>query len=94
MYRSTMDSVLQENLSHHSYSNSHIQTNHVEQSTDVLRLIIQDDEILFNFKFIFCRCAHCFAPKTNDLYTRFCTECGLPWQKLTQISSNNRYSVI
>ncbi|CAF4264488.1 unnamed protein product [Rotaria sp. Silwood2] len=29
------------------------------------------------------RCAHCFAPKANDLYTRFCTQCGLPWQKLT-----------
>ncbi|CAF3345526.1 unnamed protein product [Rotaria socialis] len=29
------------------------------------------------------RCAHCYAPKTTDSYTRFCTECGLPWQKLT-----------
>ncbi|CAF4239593.1 unnamed protein product, partial [Rotaria sordida] len=34
-------------------------------------------------------CAHCFAPKTNDSYTRFCTECGLPWQKLTHNPPNN-----
>jgi len=33
--------------------------------------------------FIF-RCAHCFAPRTGDLNARFCIECGLPWQNLTQ----------
>ncbi|CAF1382933.1 unnamed protein product [Adineta steineri] len=31
----------------------------------------------------FLRCAHCFAPRTGDLYARFCTECGLPWQNVT-----------
>ncbi|CAF1409431.1 unnamed protein product [Rotaria sp. Silwood1] len=52
MRRSTIDSLVQENPTNYTYSNSQIQTN-------VLR------------------CAHCFAPKSNDLYTRFCTECGL-----------------
>ncbi|CAF0800692.1 unnamed protein product [Rotaria sordida] len=32
----------------------------------------------------FLRCAHCFAPRTGDLHARFCSECGLPWQNLTQ----------
>ena len=32
----------------------------------------------------FLRCAHCFAPRTGDLYARFCIECGLPWQNLKQ----------
>ncbi|CAF4540200.1 unnamed protein product, partial [Rotaria sp. Silwood1] len=32
----------------------------------------------------FLRCAHCFAPRTGDLNARFCSECGLPWQSLTQ----------
>ncbi|CAF3958841.1 unnamed protein product, partial [Rotaria sp. Silwood1] len=68
MRRSTIDSLVQENPTNYTYSNSQIQTN-------VLR------------------CAHCFAPKSNDLYTRFCTECGLPWQKLTHNPPDN-YSVI
>ncbi|CAF1307265.1 unnamed protein product [Rotaria sp. Silwood1] len=64
MRRSTIDSLVQENPTNYTYSNSQIQTN-------VLR------------------CAHCFAPKSNDLYTRFCTECGLPWQKLTHNPPDN-----
>ncbi|CAF1327128.1 unnamed protein product [Rotaria sp. Silwood1] len=64
MHRSTIDSLVQENPTNYTYSNSQIQTN-------VLR------------------CAHCFAPKSNDLYTRFCTECGLPWQKLTHNPPDN-----
>ncbi|UJR21839.1 hypothetical protein I4U23_024913 [Adineta vaga] len=35
------------------------------------------------------QCAHCFAPKTTDLYTRFCTSCGRPWEKLTKNQPNN-----
>ncbi|CAF1496059.1 unnamed protein product [Rotaria sp. Silwood1] len=64
MRRSTIDSLVQENPTNYTYSNSQIQTN-------VLR------------------CAHCFAPKSNDLYTRFCTECGLSWQKLTHNPPDN-----
>ncbi|CAF1390160.1 unnamed protein product [Rotaria sp. Silwood1] len=64
MRRSTINSLVQENPTNYTYSNSQIQTN-------VLR------------------CAHCFAPKSNDLYTRFCTECGLPWQKLTHNPPDN-----
>ncbi|CAF1355003.1 unnamed protein product [Rotaria sp. Silwood1] len=64
MRRSTINSLVQENPTNYTYSNSQIQTN-------VLR------------------CAHCFAPKSNDLYTRFCTEYGLPWQKLTHNPPDN-----
>ncbi|CAF1445315.1 unnamed protein product [Rotaria sp. Silwood1] len=64
MRRSTIDSLVQENPTNYTYSNSQIQTN-------VLR------------------CAHCFAPKSNDLYTRFYTECGLSWQKLTHNPPDN-----
>ncbi|CAF1299483.1 unnamed protein product, partial [Rotaria sp. Silwood1] len=64
MRRSTINSLVQENPTNYTYSNSQIQTN-------VLR------------------CAHCFAPKLNDLYTRFCTECGLSWQKLTHNPPDN-----
>ncbi|CAF1326307.1 unnamed protein product [Adineta steineri] len=35
------------------------------------------------------QCAHCFAPKMTDAYTRFCTSCGRPWKKLTQILPEN-----
>ncbi|CAF1212445.1 unnamed protein product [Rotaria sordida] len=64
MRRSTIDSLVQENPSNYTLSNSQPETNVI-------------------------RCAHCFAPKTNDSYTRFCTECGLPWQKLTHNPPNN-----
>ncbi|CAF5006509.1 unnamed protein product, partial [Rotaria sp. Silwood1] len=64
MRRSTIDSLVQENPTNYTYSNSQIQTN-------VLR------------------CAHCFAPKSNDLYTRFCRECGLHWQKITHNPPDN-----
>ncbi|CAF5156818.1 unnamed protein product, partial [Rotaria magnacalcarata] len=35
----------------------------------------------------FLRCAHCFASRTGDLNAKFCSECGLPWQNLTQTQS-------
>jgi hypothetical protein len=45
---------------------------------------LSNEGIYFILFIIIFSCAHCFAPRTGDLYARFCTECGLPWQNLTQ----------
>ncbi|CAF1435999.1 unnamed protein product [Adineta ricciae] len=37
------------------------------------------------------QCSYCFAPKLNNLYTRFCTSCGRPWKQLTK-NQMNTYS--
>lgn len=54
----------------------------LQTSTNALRFIGKEN-LKSNRLLNSSRCAHCFAPKTNDSFTRFCTECGLPWQKLT-----------
>lgn len=82
MQRSQIDSFVQEKPPRYTHPDPQTQAGRLQKQTDFLRFV----EILefLSISFYSFSCAHCFAPRTGDLYARYCIECGLPWQNLTQ----------
>ena len=91
--RAAAESFVHEKPPRYTAPDPQAQAGRLQKQTDLLRYVpdlLRHSPVNALPSLVSVRCTHCFAPRTGDLYARFCTECGLPWQNLahTQIRFN------